>query len=110
MGSIISEDTARAGMEQPVHHWVPSIATSGLEIYDGDAFPAWRGDAFVGGLRGTVLARVDLQDAAGDEVSGWEALLDGYARVRQVRQAPDGTLWLVLDQDPSPLVRLVPAG
>jgi glucose/arabinose dehydrogenase len=109
-GSMITEDTARAGMEQPVHYWVPSIATSGLEIYDGDAFPDWQGDAFVGGLRGTVLARVDLQDPRGDEVGGWERLLDGYARIRQVRQAPDGTLWLLLDQNPSPLVRLVPAG
>ena len=107
-GSIISEDTARAGMEQPLIYWDPSIATSGLEIYDGDAFPAWQGDAFVGGLRGLVLARVDLVDD-GARADGWERLLPGYARIRQVRQGPDGYLWLLLDQEPAPLVRLVPA-
>ena len=107
-GSIISEDTARAGMHQPVLYWDPSIATSGLEIYDGDAFPAWQGDAFVGGLRGLVLARVDLLDPHGQRVNGWEPLLPGYARIRAVEQGPDGTLYLLLDQDPAPLVRLVP--
>ena len=105
-GTVITDDTARAGMEQPVIYWDPSIATSGLEIYDGDAFPAWRGDAFVGGLRGQVLARVDLQDHQGGTVDGWEPLLEGYGRIRQVRQAPDGSLYLLLDQQSSPLVRM----
>ncbi len=109
-GTVITEDTARAGMEQPVIYWDPSIATSGLEIYDGALFPAWRGDAFVGGLAGRLLARVDLLDPSGSEVNGWEPLLPDYGRIRQVRQAADGALWLLLDEDPAALVRLVPAG
>jgi glucose/arabinose dehydrogenase len=113
-GSPITEATSREGMEQPVHHWVPSIATSGVMIYRGELFPEWRGDAFVGGLRGTQLARVELErtgDGAGPgswRSAGWESLLEGYGRVRDVREAPDGTIWLLLDQGDAPVVRLTP--
>jgi len=103
--SVITDETEREGMEQPVHHWVPSIATSGLAIYDGDAFPAWRGDAFVGGLRGLVLARVDLE---GDRAVGWEPMLQSWQRIRDVRVGPEGYLYLLIDDGEAPMVRLVP--
>src|SRR5690606_9862197 len=68
-GAVIHDSTEREGLEQPIHYWFPSIATSGLTIYDGDAFPEWRGDAFLGALRGQLLSRVDLEDgrAVGEE-------------------------------------------
>jgi glucose/arabinose dehydrogenase len=105
-GSTITERTEAPGMEQPVHYWVPSIATSGLAFYEGDAFPGWRGDALVGGLRGTQLARVDLEDGAS---VGWESMLEGYNRIRDVRVGPDGYVYLLIDDRNAAIVRLVPA-
>ena len=105
--SVITDRQRHPDMAQPVHYWVPSIATSGLAIYRGDAFPEWRGDALVGGLRGAQLARVDLQ---GREAQGWESLLQGFARIRDVTVGPDGTVYLLIDESDAPLVRLVPAG
>lgn len=100
--------TAAPGMEQPVHYWVPSIATSGLTIYDGDRFPAWRGSAFVGGLAGTQLARVSLD---GRSATGVEVLLaDLGQRIRDVRTGPDGFIYLLVDSGRAPLLRLEPAG
>jgi glucose/arabinose dehydrogenase len=108
-GSPIHESTHRAGMEQPVHYWVPSIATSGLLIYTGDRFPAWRGNIFVGGLAGEQLARLTLD---GRRVVGEETLVRGMGRIRDVRQGPDGLIYLVIDAEgrrPS-VVRLEPTG
>jgi glucose/arabinose dehydrogenase len=100
--------TSAPGMEQPVHYWVPSIATSGLTIYDGDRFPAWRGSAFVGGLAGTQLARVALD---GHRATGVEVLLaDLGQRIRDVRTGPDGYLYLLVDTGRAPLLRLEPTG
>ncbi len=109
-GTAIHEGTHREGMEQPAHIWVPSIATSGLLIYTGDRFPQWRGDMFVGGLRGEQLARLELD---GTEVVYEETLLSGVGRIRDVRQGPDGYIYLAIDGDddePTPIVRLEPAG
>lgn len=106
-GSIITEETEKEGMEQPLHHWVPSIATSGTAVYHGDAFPEWRGDVFVGGLAGEHLARVSFD---GTRRTGVERLLPGIGRVRDVRVGPDGLLYLLLDQPDAPLLRLEPAG
>jgi len=78
-GRRIHETTERAGMEQPVHYWVPSIATSGLLIYTGDQFPEWRGNAFVGGLAGRQIARVTLD---GQEATGEETLLEIRSKVQ----------------------------
>jgi glucose/arabinose dehydrogenase len=104
-GSNIHQSTSRAGMEQPAHYWVPSIATSGLLIYSGDAFPEWRGSVFVGGLAGTQLARLTL---TGTEVSGEETLLDGMGRIRDIRQGPDGMIYLAIDEGSAPILRLEP--
>lgn len=108
-GSAIHEGTSMDGMESPVHVWVPSIATSGLMIYDGDRFPEWRGDMFVGGMAGQQLARLEMD---GDDVMVEETLLYGLGRIRDVRQGPDGYIYLAVDDrggDPTPVVRLEPA-
>lgn len=107
-GSAIHEGTSREGMERPVHVWVPSIATSGLMIYDGDAFPGWRGSFFVGGLAGEQLARIQVDDT-GFPLE--ETLLKGIGRVRDVRQGPDGFIYLAIDDQANgltPIVRLEP--
>ncbi len=108
-GSAIHESTHRDGMEQPVHIWVPSIGISGLMIYDGDQFPQWKGDVFNGGLSGQQLARLDLD---GQEVQIEETLYYGQGRIRDVRQGPDGYIYLAIDDrqgGPTPVVRLEPA-
>jgi aldose sugar dehydrogenase len=105
-GNPISDITAQAGMEQPLHYWVPSIATSGLTFYTGSAFPEWRGNLFAGGLAGMHLARLDFD---GTEVRATERLLDGQGwRIRDVRQGPDGMLYLVVDAPSGLLLRLTP--
>jgi aldose sugar dehydrogenase len=87
---------------------VPSIATSGAAFYSGEAFPAWRGNLFAGGLAGMHLARIDFDGTA---VRGTERLLDGQGwRIRDVRQGPDGLLYVVVDAPQGMLVRLTPAG
>src|SRR5690606_36352166 len=86
------------GMEQPVAHWVPSIAPSGMTFYTGDKFPEWKGDIFIGALAGAHLRRVRLK---GNQAVEQETLLtDLSERIRDVRQGPDGYLYIVTD-DPS---------
>lgn len=105
-GRPISDISEKAGMEQPVHYWVPSIATSGLAIYNGDKFPQWRGDFFVGGLAGLQLARVRVKDGRSVE---YEKLLDGYGkRIRDVRSGPDGHLYVLTDDANGAVVRIEP--
>jgi len=108
-GLAIHEGTMREGMESPVHFWVPSIATSGLLLYTGDRFPEWRGNLFVGGMAGAQLARLTLD---GQEVVAEETLVQGLGRIRDVRQGPDGYIYLAIDDrdgDPTAVVRLEPA-
>ena len=94
------------GMEQPATYWVPSIATSGLMFYTGDAFPQWRGDAFIGGMAGLQIARVQLD---GTRVVGEETLLDGFGqRIRAVVQGPDGFIYALVDTGRGPVIRLEP--
>ena len=105
-GRPISDISEKAGMEQPVHYWLPSIGTSGLAIYNGDKFPNWRGDFFVGGLVGMQLARIRVD---GDRRVEQEKLLDGYGqRIRDVRSGPDGFLYLLTDAATGSLLRLEP--
>lgn len=94
VGTAIHESSTREGMEQPVHYWVPSIATSGMMIYTGDKFPQWRGNAFVGGLAGLQLARLTLD---GPRVVDEETLVSRMGRIRDVRQGPDGYIYIVFD-------------
>ncbi|MGE0159680.1 MAG: PQQ-dependent sugar dehydrogenase [Gemmatimonadales bacterium] len=107
-GSRIAEGTLREGTQPPVHVWVPSIATSGMMIYNGDAFPGWRGSIFVGGLAGEQLARVEIRDG---QSYLEETLVKGIGRVRDVREGPDGFVYLAIDgevNEPTPIVRLEP--
>lgn len=108
-GSSIHEGTHREGMEPPVYFWVPSIATSGFLIYTGDRFPDWRGNFFVGGLSGQQLARLSLN---GQEVVHEETLYFGRGRIRDVRQGPDGYIYLAIDDRQgglTPIMKLEPA-
>jgi glucose/arabinose dehydrogenase len=101
-------ETSVAGMEQPVYYWDPVIAPSGLQFYTGSAFPAWRGSVFIGGLGGKRLVRLVLD---GTRVTGEEHLLvDRGKRVRDVRQGPDGLLYVVTDEQDGELLRLAPKG
>ena len=109
-GSPIHENTTRTGYETPVHFWVPSIATSGLAIYDGDKFPGWQGSILAGGLAGEQLARLHLTEDR-KEVIVEETLAYGMGRVRDVRVGPDGYIYLALssrEAEPTRLVRLEP--
>ena len=104
-GSRIHVGTHLDGMEPPAHYWVPSIATSGMLIYTGNRFPEWRGSLFVGGLAGQQLARLTLD---GRSVTGEETLVRRMGRIRDVRQGPDGLIYLVFDR-PGMVARLEPA-
>jgi glucose/arabinose dehydrogenase len=89
-----------------VVYWVPSIAPSGMTFYDGDLFPQWKGDLFVGALAGRHLRRLELE---GDRVTGQEELLTGLReRIRDVRSGPDGYLYLLTDSRNGRLIRLEP--
>jgi glucose/arabinose dehydrogenase len=104
----IGEGTEKEGMEQPVHYWDPSIAPSGLTVYDGDLFPDWRGDLLVGALKFQLIARLDLEDG---KVMGEERLFEGeFGRIRDVRTGPDGAIWFLTDESEGALYRMAPAG
>jgi aldose sugar dehydrogenase len=108
-GAAIHPGTHRDGMEQPVHLWVPSIGISGMMIYTGDRFPRWKGSLFVGGMVGEQLGRLTLQ---GQRVVNEETLAQRMGRVRDVRQSPDGYIYLVTEDregKPTPIYRLEPA-
>lgn len=98
--------TAAEGMEQPVYYWDPVIAPSGMVFYAGDKFPAWQGNAFIGGMKDKVLVRLVIQ---GDKVVGEEHLLaDRGQRIRDVREGPDGFLYVVTDNANGELWRIRP--
>jgi glucose/arabinose dehydrogenase len=100
--------TSREGFDQPVYYWDPVIAPSGMQFYTGDAFPEWKGDLFIGALREMRLVRLEMKD---NRVAGEEHLLtDRRQRVRDVRQGPDGALYLVTDQGNGELWKIVPRG
>ena len=105
-GTAIGEGTAKAGLEQPLKVWVPSIGPSGMAFVDSPRFPAWQGNLLVGALRGQMLVRLELR---GEAVVREERLLEGeLGRVRDVRVAPDGFIYLLTDNSDRSLVRLEP--
>lgn len=105
-GFPIGEGTSAPGLEPPLHHWTPSIAPSGMAFYTGTAFPGWKDNLFVGSLKFQYLARVVLD---GSRVVAEERLLeDQFGRIRDVRQGPDGLLYVLTDEDNGRLVRLQP--
>jgi aldose sugar dehydrogenase len=106
-GTKIHEATAKPGMEQPIKYWVPSIAPSGMAFYTADLIPAWKGSLFVGALAGQMLVRLELN---GESVTKEERLLQGLReRIRDVRQGPDGAIWLLTDNSNGRVLRVVPA-
>ncbi|HEY7656502.1 MAG TPA: PQQ-dependent sugar dehydrogenase [Burkholderiales bacterium] len=108
IGTRIGEGTHKAGMAQPLYYWVPSIAPSGMAFYDGARFPGWRGDLFVGALRDQMLVRLKLD---GEKVVKEERLLKNtIGRIRDVRNGPDGLIYLLTDEPRGMLARLEPAG
>ena len=107
MGFKIGEGTHKEGMAQPVHYWVPSISPSGLTIYDADRFPAWQGSFFAGALSGELLVRLEV--AGGKAVVEERMLEDLEERIRDVRQGPDGLIYLLTDHPEGMLLRLEPA-
>ena len=103
----VGEGTHKSGMEQPVHYWVPSIAPSGMTFYSGPDFPGWRGSLFLGSLKFQELVRLELDQG---RVVAEERLLSGeFGRIRDVRQGPDGALYLLTDATEGQLLKLIPA-
>src|ERR671930_2186421 len=105
-GTKIGEGTHKEGMAQPLYYWVPSIAPSGMAFYTGERFPQWKGNLFVGALRDQMLVRLELN---GDKVVKEERLLKGVlGRIRDVRNGPDGFIYLLTDESRGVLARLEP--
>ncbi len=107
-GSKVGTGAATApGIEAPLFHWTPSIAPSGMAFYTGDLFPAWKGSLFNGALKFQLLSRLEID---GRRVVKEERLLQGLTeRIRDVRQGPDGALYLLTDNDAGRILRVSPA-
>lgn len=106
-GAKIGEGTSKPGMEQPKFYWDPSIAPSGAIFYTGQIWPAWKNSLFVGALAGQILIRLSTQ---GEAVTGEERLLTTLReRIRDVRQGPDGYLYLLSDDANGKILRVRPA-
>src|SRR5581483_6838358 len=105
-GTKIGEATSKAGMEQPIYTWSPSIAPSGMTFYTGDRFPQWKGNLLIGALRGRALVRLTLR---GEAVQSEERMLvNDVGRIRDVRVGPDGLIYLLTDSSDGLLVRVEP--
>ena len=106
LGTKIGEGTHKAGMEQPIYKWVPSIAPSGMAFYSGDKFTHWRGNLFVGSLKFGALTRLEID---GHNIINEERLLHNhYGRIRDVVQGPDGLIYLLTDDANGKLLQLSP--
>ena len=103
-GAIISELTEKAGMEQPIHYWTPSIATCGLLYYTGDNYIGWQGNLFAGALALTHVARIEISNV---KYTHEEKLLQGVGRVRHIAQSPEGFIF-ILTEGPGMLLKLIP--
>jgi len=107
IGTRIGEGTHHPGMEQPLYHWTPSIAPSGMMFYTGDRFRHWQGDLFAGSLKFGLLVRLEL---SGHRITREERLLDSeYGRIRDVLQGPDGNIYLLTDEPDGMLLKISPA-
>ena len=93
-------------MEQPLHYWDPSIAPSGMAFHSGKGEKAWKGDIFVGALAGQKLVRLDVEDG---KIVGEEAMLEDFGeRIRDVREGPDGALYLLTDNPQGRVLKVRP--
>ncbi|KAB5487023.1 MULTISPECIES: PQQ-dependent sugar dehydrogenase [Flagellimonas] len=102
-GTKITDETSRPGMEQPLYQWTPSIAPSGLAFVTSDKYPDWKNSLLVGSLSFQYLERLEIKD---NKVVYREKLLDGMGRVRNVRQGPDGYIYVGIEG--KGVFRLVP--
>lgn len=106
-GKVGDGITRKEGMEQPLHYWVPSIAPSGMAFLTSDRYGAgWKGNLFVGSLKFGYLDRIELKE--GKVVAEHKMLEDGRARIRDVKQGPDGLLYILTDESDGKLLRLRP--
>jgi glucose/arabinose dehydrogenase len=108
-GPASGQPTAE-GMEQPWLFWSPSISLAAITFYTGDRFPDWKGNIFVGGLIGTQLQRIVLSPTNGLPIRRQSLLTELKQRIREVRQGPDGLLYLLTDEEAGALLRIEPAG
>ena len=106
-GSKVSGAPSREGIEEPVTVWVPSIGISGMIFYTGDKFPYWKGNVFVGGLSGLAVHRLGFNEKGG--LLGRETMLASLRqRIRDIRQGPDGFIYLAVDANPGGILRIEP--
>lgn len=104
-GAKIGTGTRAPGYEPPVHYWDPSIAPSGVVVYEGEMFPEWHGDLLVGALKLQLLSRLDRDETG--RIVGEERMLNGaFGRIRDVTVAPDGAVWLLTDKADGEVIRL----
>ena len=96
------------GMTQPLHVWTPSIAPSGLAIYEGDLFPEWQGDLFVGDLNNQHVKRLRLESDSGVALTEETIFTEVNARVRDVRISPRGEIYVITDGDNGTIFRVSP--
>jgi len=113
-GPRLAESPSREGITEPLVVWIPSIALSGMTFYTGDRFPAWKGNIFVGGMRqgeipGTGRLERVVFNAKMEELRRESLLLDLHQRIRDVRQGPDGYLYVLTEEEDGALLRLEPA-
>ncbi len=108
-GAVTDGATSAPGMEQPLHYWVPSISPSGMAFLTSDKYgKSWQGSLFMGSLKFAYLARVELSEPFKGKVVREQKLLEGAGRIRDVRQGPDGLLYVLTDSGDGKLIRLVP--
>lgn len=101
----IKDEHEEQGFEEPIYYWTPSIAPSGMIFYNGNLFPGWRGNLFVGALAGRHVARLVVD---GDKIAGEEQLLQNTLRFRDVEQGPDGAIYLLSDEEDGKILKVVP--
>ena len=104
-GEDIPDPPTRPDLADAAYHWVPAISPSGMSFYDGALFPAWRGDLLIGGLSSQALVRLDMENGRVTR----EERIDIGDRVRNVRQGPDGAVYLLIDSSDGEILRLTPA-
>ena len=102
-GTPMTDQTAKAGMEQPITYWVPSIAICGVNFYTGDLFPKWKNQLFVASLAAEELRRLEINDG---QVVAQEIIFKNLGRIRHVIGGPDGALYVLL---PKRIARISPA-
>lgn len=102
-GTKFTDNTSLPGMEQPLHHWTPSIAPSGMAFITSDVYPGWKGNLMVGSLKFQYLNRVEIRD---NKVVKEEKLVEGIGRVRSVRQGPDGYIYIGVEN--VGIVKIIP--